>query len=243
MASPTLPSNTELHALSVLWYEGPSTVNTVLANLSDGRDRAYTTVLSMMQNLARKGWVTQVKDGRSNLYKAVGSKSAIVRERTERFVCDTFGNRLDEAVLAILEFKSLTAEEKSKIQEALDSHKTVAAREVIKNSVKKNAMKKKAAKKAVKKKSAAKKTSKKAAQKSVKKVAKKAMKKVGKKAAKKVTKKAAKKVTKKAAKKVTKKTAKKAAKKVTKKSAKKVAKKVTKKVTKKAAKKAGKKKS
>ena len=51
MARPIHPSNLELQALSVLWHEGPSTVAAVHETLPDRKDRAYTTVLSVMQVL------------------------------------------------------------------------------------------------------------------------------------------------------------------------------------------------
>lgn len=230
MPSPTPPSNTELQALSVLWFEGPSTVNMVHARLSDGRERAYTTVLSLLQNLERKGLVTRVRKGRSNLYRAMGSPNQIVRERAEQYVRNTFCNRLDEAVLSVLASGNLTPDEKLRVQEALDKHKTVEERKVVRNSVKKKVMKK-TGKKAVK--TAAKKPVKKAAKKVTKKAAKKPTKKAAKKAAKKAVKKSAvKKSAKKAAQKSVKKVAKKAMKKVGKKAAKKVTKRPAKVATK-----------
>ena len=53
MARFTLPSDLELQALSVVYSEGASTVATVLEQLPDQRDRAYTTILSVMQSLER----------------------------------------------------------------------------------------------------------------------------------------------------------------------------------------------
>ncbi|NIP96212.1 MAG: BlaI/MecI/CopY family transcriptional regulator, partial [Akkermansiaceae bacterium] len=51
MPTTSLPSDLELQALSVLYAEGPTTVATVLENLPDGKERAYTTILSVMQSL------------------------------------------------------------------------------------------------------------------------------------------------------------------------------------------------
>lgn len=243
MSIPVQPSNLELQALSVLWHEGPSTVATVLDYLPDGRDRAYTTVLSVMQSLERKNLVKRRREGRAHVYEAAHSQEKIVSKAVDEFVTNAFGGRLNEAVLALLSSGNLTPEGKSDIQRELKRHKAMAAKKTAKKAAKKATRKtaaKKAAKKAVKKK-VAKKAAKKATK---KKTAKKAVKKkVAKKA---IKKKAAKKaVKKKVAKKATKKkTAKKGARKATKKTAaKKTGKKaVKKKVAKKAAKKATKKK-
>ncbi|MFN5578193.1 MAG: BlaI/MecI/CopY family transcriptional regulator [Akkermansiaceae bacterium] len=239
MNKPTHPSNLELQALSVLWHEGPSTVSLVHESLPDGRERAYTTVLSVMQSLERKKLVRRIRSGRAHVYESAYSQEIIVRRATDDFVTNAFGGRLGEAVLATLSLGTLTPEEKTNIERELKRHKTMPAKKTAKKAVKKAAPKK-AAKKAAPKKAAVKKAApKKAAKKAApKKAAKKA---APKKAAKKVAKsakKAAKKVTKKV---VAKKAApKKAAKKAVKKAApKKAAKKAA---PKKAAKKAAKKK-
>ena len=208
MSKSNSPTNLELQALSVLWAEGPSSVQTVLDNLPDGKERAYTTVLSVLQGMQRKKLVKRKKNGRAHLYVAAGSTSQILGPVTKEFVRDGFSGSIGEAVLQVLKSGNLTPEEKTEVTKALAAHKT-------------KAKKKKAAKKAVAKKAAKKATKKATKKKAVKKAAKKATKKVAKKTAKKATKKVTKKSPKKATKKVTKKAAKKVAKKATKKRAKK----------------------
>ncbi len=224
MTRPVHPSNLELQALSVLWHEGPSTVATVQETLPDGKDRAYTTVLSVMQSLERKNLVKRARVGRADVFKAAYSQEVIVQRATHDFLTNAFGGRLGEALLAILSAGTLTPEEKTNIERELQRHKTMAAKKTAKKAAAKTAKKavkkvakkapaKKAAKKAATKAPAKKAPAKKAAKKAVKKVAKSA-KKAAKKAAKKtVAKKAA--PAKKAAKKAApaKKAAKKAAKK------------------------------
>ncbi len=243
MARPSHPSNLELQALTVLWHEGPSTVNIIHGSLADGRERAYTTVLSVMQSLERKKLVRRIRSGRAHTYEPAYSQEVIVRRATEDFVTNAFGGRLGEAVLATLSAGTLTPEEKTNIERELQRHKTMAAKKSAKKAAAKTAKKsavKKVAKKAPAKKAAAKKVAKKAAKKAPAKKAPAKKAAVKKKAVKKVAK-SAKKAAKKAAKKVVaKKAAKKApAKKTTKKAAKKVVKKAAKKApAKKAAKKA-----
>jgi predicted transcriptional regulator len=200
MARPTHPSNLELQALSVLWHEGPSTVATVHETLPDRKDRAYTTVLSVMQSLERKSLVKRARVGRAHVYAAAYSQEVIVQRATHDFLTNAFGGRLGEALLAILSAGTLTPEEKTNIERELQRHKTMAAKKTAKKAAVKTAKKavKKVAKKAPAKKAPAKKAAKKAATKApakkapAKKAAKKAVKKVAK-SAKKTAKKAAKK--------------------------------------------------
>ena len=204
MAKPSHPSNLELQALSVLWHDGPSTVNAVHGSLPDGRERAYTTVLSVMQSLERKKLVKRIRSGRAHTYEPTYSQEVIVRRATDDFITNAFGGRLGEAVLATLSAGSLTPEEKTNIERELQRHKTMAAKKTVKKAAAKPASKpaaKKVAQKAPAKKAAAKKAVKKAAKKAPAKKApakkapaKKAVKKVAKSAKKAPAKKAAKKV-------------------------------------------------
>ena len=195
MVKPSHPSNLELQALTVLWHDGPSTVNAVHGSLPDGRERAYTTVLSVMQSLERKKLVKRIRSGRAHTYEPAYSQEVIVRRATDDFITNAFGGRLGEAVLATLSAGSLTLEEKTNIERELQRHKTMAAKKTIKKAAAKPASKpaaKKVAKKAPAKKAAAKKAVKKAVKKAPAKKApaKKAVKKVAKSAKKAPAKKA-----------------------------------------------------
>ncbi len=147
MAKATQPSNLELQALSVLWHEGPSTVSAVHESLPDGKQRAYTTVLTIMQNLERKNLVKRNRIGRAHLYRARQSQQTIIRRATRQYLTNTFGGRLGEAVLAILSTGNLTPEEKTTIERELQRHRTMPAKK--KTATKRKPAKKKAAKKKV----------------------------------------------------------------------------------------------
>lgn len=202
MVRPVHPSNLELQALTVLWHEGPSPVSAIHQAMPDQRKRAYTTILSVMQNLERKKLVKRSRSGRAHVYAAAITREVIIRQAARHFLTNAFGGRLGEALLALISNGTLTPEEKTSIQRELQRHKTMAAKKAAKKTAVKTATKavKKAAKKAPAKsapakKAAVKKVAKKAAKKAVKKAAKKApaKKAVAKKAAKKASKKAAKK--------------------------------------------------
>jgi len=58
-----------------LWdHDGPVTVREVFDELRQERSIAYTTVMSTMDNLHRKGWLARVKDGKAYRYSAVASR-------------------------------------------------------------------------------------------------------------------------------------------------------------------------
>jgi predicted transcriptional regulator len=60
-----------------LWQWGrPALVREVLDDLRKQRPLAYTTVMTVMENLHRKGWLRRHRDGRAWRYEPAGSRSA-----------------------------------------------------------------------------------------------------------------------------------------------------------------------
>jgi predicted transcriptional regulator len=59
-----------------LWQRGrPALVREILDDLRGDRDPAYTTVMTVMENLHRKGWLRRERDGRAWRYEPTGSRS------------------------------------------------------------------------------------------------------------------------------------------------------------------------
>ena len=59
-----------------LWEWGrPVLVREVVDDLRDERGLAYTTVMTVMENLHRKGWLRRERDGRAWRYEPTGSRS------------------------------------------------------------------------------------------------------------------------------------------------------------------------
>jgi predicted transcriptional regulator len=84
----------ERAVLEILWDsdEGPVTVRHVHQRLADSRRIAYTTAMTVLDRLARKGVVTQHRDGRAYRYSAVDSREELtadlMREALEEFAVD-----------------------------------------------------------------------------------------------------------------------------------------------------------
>jgi len=61
----------QLRVMHFLWAQGPATVNTVqehINQLAGSRALAYTTILTVMRNLARRGFLSQTPQRRSHLF-------------------------------------------------------------------------------------------------------------------------------------------------------------------------------
>jgi predicted transcriptional regulator len=61
--------------MDLVWdHDGPVTVRELFDELRRERPIAYTTVMSTMDNLHRKGWLDRVKDGKAYRYTATASR-------------------------------------------------------------------------------------------------------------------------------------------------------------------------
>lgn len=78
--------------LELLWRSGPATVQDIADQLTDlGRDLAYTTVLTTLQNLEKTGWARHRRKGRAYVYRAARSKSVAGAKSVRSFVQRAFG--------------------------------------------------------------------------------------------------------------------------------------------------------
>jgi predicted transcriptional regulator len=66
----------EAEIMDRLWeWDGPALVREVVEDLRKDRPLAYTTVMTVMENLHRKGWLRRQRDGRAWRYEPTGSRS------------------------------------------------------------------------------------------------------------------------------------------------------------------------
>src|SRR5258708_39188355 len=84
--------------MHLVWdHDSPVTVRDLLGELRQEREIAYTTVMSTMDNLHRKGWLARAKDGKAYRYTATASRE----EYSARLMAQALADGGDaEAVLS-----------------------------------------------------------------------------------------------------------------------------------------------
>jgi predicted transcriptional regulator len=117
--SPTL-TDAELRLMEVLWDRGPSTVGDVAQGLPGESPLAYTTVLTTLRILERKGYVKHQRKGRAFVYRPLIAKeqaqSSAVRYMLSRF----FGNSRELLLLRVLEDEELDAGERERLKRMIE---------------------------------------------------------------------------------------------------------------------------
>lgn len=116
------PSDFELHILGTLWEKGPATVRQVMKRLFDGKDRAYTSVLSVMQVMQKKGLlgVEKQKDGLAHIFTPLVSREQVVVPLLRGLVTKVFGGRTHAAVQHLLDEDHVDRAEIDRLRQLLD---------------------------------------------------------------------------------------------------------------------------
>jgi predicted transcriptional regulator len=108
----------EAAVMQQIWdFAAPVTVREVHTELVRDRTLAYTTVLTVMEKLFRKGWLRRELEGKAHRYRAVATReqygAGLMRE-----ALSGSGNR----EVALLDFvRQMTLEEAAALRAALNS--------------------------------------------------------------------------------------------------------------------------
>ncbi|MEM0969617.1 MAG: BlaI/MecI/CopY family transcriptional regulator [Verrucomicrobiota bacterium] len=112
-----------MQVLSVLWEKGESTVRQVLENLPDGRPRAYTTALSVLQTMERKGLVSRKTSAKAHVYKPKKTEKQILGPMMKELAGNIFGGSAGKMLNCALDSVRLTESEKKEVTATLKAHK------------------------------------------------------------------------------------------------------------------------
>ena len=97
--------------MKVVWSRGHTTVRDVYEALLEERKIAYTTVMTMMNVLERKGHLRKKAGGRSFLYRPTRPQRQVVGSMVREFVQRVFGGSAAPLLAHLVDEERLTVEE------------------------------------------------------------------------------------------------------------------------------------
>lgn len=108
--------------MSVLWSRGSATVHEVLAALA--RDSAYTSVLTMLRILEKKGYVTREPEpggGRAHVYRPLIAATQARRQHVRDLIDRLFGGHSEQLMVGLLEDDALSRGELEQLRGLIES--------------------------------------------------------------------------------------------------------------------------
>ncbi len=121
--SPSVLSGREYTILKLLWERGPLTVRQVRDELDGASERdediPYTTVLSLLQLMEKKGYVIHESEGKSYRYRAKVTRSKTTGLVIRDFVGRFFDGSTEALLLGLAESPDLSPEVWQKLKSAI----------------------------------------------------------------------------------------------------------------------------
>ena len=114
------PTPGELEVLKVLWDRGPATVREVMEILNQERERAYTSVMSLLNVMTEKRLLERKKNGRAFLYEPAVQREAILGEMVGDLLGRAFEGSASSLVAHLLEQSAPDDEELAAIRKTIN---------------------------------------------------------------------------------------------------------------------------
>ena len=108
--SPTLTPQ-ELEIMKLVWQRGEATVRDVYEALLERRKIAYTTVMTMMRVLERKGHLKTRREVRAYVYRPARPERQVVRSMVREFVDRVFNGSARPLLVHLVEDRRLSKQE------------------------------------------------------------------------------------------------------------------------------------
>lgn len=108
------PTELELQILKVLWEDSPANaeqVRAALAELDPPRDLTYSSVITMLNIMVKKGLLTRAKAGRAFEFSPRVEEKAVNRNMVGDLVRRVFDGSATALMLEVLETQNLDPEE------------------------------------------------------------------------------------------------------------------------------------
>ncbi len=119
----------ELEVLSSLWRLHRGTVREVLEDLQkQGRRLAYTTVLTLLGRLERRGYVQSLRDSQAHVYQPRISREQVLSDRLGTLARHLQGGETIPLILKLVEAQKLSASDLRELRKLLRDLESEALR-------------------------------------------------------------------------------------------------------------------
>ena len=121
MRNPMVPlGGTEMEILQQVWELGRASARDVHDRISEQRDVAYTTVTTVIKNLADKGYLTFEQDGTAYVYTAARAPEEVRASVLGGILDKVFGGSTTSLVQALVQREALSDAERAEIRALID---------------------------------------------------------------------------------------------------------------------------
>lgn len=106
--------------MKVVWRLGKATVREVYEDLLESRHIAYTTVMTMMGILEKKGYLKKSQVDRAHVFTPVKKRQQVVGAMVRDFVERVFDGASDSLLVALARDNKLTEKQKRIVKQLIE---------------------------------------------------------------------------------------------------------------------------
>jgi BlaI family transcriptional regulator, penicillinase repressor len=105
----------ELEIMKIVWHSGRVTVRDVYEALLERRHIAYTTVMTMMSILERKGYLKKRRAERAYVYQASRPQAQVIKGMVREFVNRVFNGSAEPLLVYLVKDRHLSEKDLQEI--------------------------------------------------------------------------------------------------------------------------------
>jgi predicted transcriptional regulator len=109
----------ELRLMRLLWEHREATVADMVEAMPEGQPLAYTSVLTTIRILERKGYVQHRQEGRAFIYSPCVAEHEASRSEVRHMLGRFFGNSREQLLLSLLGDAEITPDELKRLKAAV----------------------------------------------------------------------------------------------------------------------------
>lgn len=115
-----VPTEQELQILKIVWRLKRATVREVYEALLERRRIAYTTVMTMMNILERKGHLRKQREAKAFVYAATRPQRQVIGKMVREFVDRVFNGSARPLLVHLVEDRKLSGDDLRELRRALE---------------------------------------------------------------------------------------------------------------------------
>lgn len=112
---------TEMEVLHHVWKLEEATVNEVRNRILENREVAYTTIMTVMKNLAEKGFLQYHREGKSYVYRPEIQPESVRFNLIKDLVQKVFKGSPKALVQTLVQSEKMTSSERREIKKLIDN--------------------------------------------------------------------------------------------------------------------------
>lgn len=106
--------------MEIVWKAGEASVHSVIERMPRRKKPAYTTILTVMQNLESAGWLTHRQEGRSYVYQPTVSREDLAWGSIRQSVRNLFKGDVRAFVQHLIQEETLSDDDLTELRKLID---------------------------------------------------------------------------------------------------------------------------